>query len=173
MDYKNQSGNQPDPGQAFFTPGAGEVSSPDDDLDLTSASWPAPESVKPIKEALNHQEITPPGDILNTPIPDTEMKNGLGEAIDDVLPPAAMQNLPPSPTPEVLQTAVFNEKLIYTKGDRINQGALSEINNAIDNLGRTGDTAGFYTTVRGDENNLGMLGKNLKYSYDRIIGKLK
>ena len=173
MDYKNQSGNQPDPGQAFFTPGAGDVSSPDDNLDLTSASWPASESVEPIKEALNPQEITPPGDMLNTPMPDTEMKNGLGETIDADLPPAAMQASPPNPTPEVLPVAAFNEELICTKGDSIDKRALPEIDKAIGNLGITGDTADFYKTVRGDKDNPkdnpGMFGINLERSYGREI----
>ena len=175
MDYKNQSGNQPDPGQAFFTPGAGDVSplnnnvEPENNLDLTntSASWSAPESVEPIREALNPQEITSPGDILNTPIPDTEMKNGLGETIDVDLPPA-MQALP-SETPEVLPAAVFDEKLIRTEGDSIDKKALPEINKAISELEKTGNTADFYTTVRGDKDNPGMLGSNLKNSYNREL----
>ena len=181
MDYKNQSGNQPDSGQAFFTPGAGDASplnnnvEPENNLDLTntSASWSAPESVEPIKEALNPQEITPPGDILNTPMPDTKMKNGLGETIEADLPPAAMQASPPNPTPEVLPVAAFNEELICTKGDSIDKKALPEINNAINKLEKTGDTADFYTTVRGDKDNPkdnpGMLGVNLNNSYGRKL----
>lgn len=177
MDYKNQSGNQPDPGQAFFTPGAGDVSplknnvEPENNLDLTntSTSWPASESVEPIKEALNPQEITPPGDMLNTPMPDIEMKNGLGETIDADLPPAAMQASPPNPTPKVLPVAAFDEKLIRTEGDSIDREALPEIDRAINNLGKTGNTADFYTTVRGDNDKPGMLGSNLENSYGRKL----
>ena len=171
MDYKNQSGNQSDPGQAFFTPGAGDVSpldnnvEPENNLDLTntSTSWSASESVEPIKEALTPQEITPSGDILDAPLPDTE---SLSETIDAVLPPD-MQALPPDSTSAPVP--VFDEKLIHTEGDSINKRALPEINNAISKLEKTGNTADFYTTVRGDKDNPGMLGSNLKNSYNREL----
>ena len=171
MDYKNQSGNQPE--QPFFTPGAGNASplnnnvEAENNLDLTNtaASWSSPESVEQAQGALSPEGITSSGDILNTPLPD-EIKNGLGETIDADLPPT-MQALPQNPTPEA--SSVFNEKLIRTEGDSIDKKALPEIAKAIDVLDKTGNTADFYTTVRGDKDNPGMLGSNLKNSYNREL----
>ena len=168
MDYKNQ-GQGSRQKQAFFTAGAGSTPLDKNNFgpeNLNSTTWSA-EAPKRFQESAEDQKGNDPSNIPNAMPPNTEATSDLGESIDAILPPN-MQALPVEPTP--IDTPVFNEKLILTKGDRIYKKALPEINHLITNFNRTGNAAGFYALVRGDKDHPGMVGSNLKNSYNRELG---
>ena len=171
MDYQDAKKSQE---QAFFTAGAGSTSFADNtfdsenNLDLTTkgaASW-SPESPEQRQELVANKTGTMHEDVANILTDKIDTSGKLGETIDVDLPPT-MQALPADPAPSTLP--VFNEGLIRTDGDHIDKKALPEINSAIEKLNQTGNTADFYTTIRGDKDHPGMLGSNLKNSYNREL----
>ncbi|MBR3264255.1 hypothetical protein IKF94_03460 [Candidatus Saccharibacteria bacterium] len=172
MDYKNQ-GQQGSQEQAFFTAGAGSIS-PDknsfgaeNNLDLSNqtASWSTETTEQPQELTANQTDTT-----TNETLSDQKSNNGLGETIDADLPPT-MQALSTDSAPA--NPPVFNEKLILTRGDRIDKKALQETYKTIDKLEKDKNTADFYYLVRGDKNNPednpGLLGSNLDNSFNRKI----
>lgn len=174
MDYKSRNRDAGNLEQDFFTAGAGNVSplensfEPENNLDLSNnaTSW-APNSVERHHQSVGNRAVISAENIPDSPRQfQADDQTKIGEIIDIDLPPIAEPSLP---EPEATSAPIFNEKLIRTDGDRINKGALFEIDHAIKKFSQTGNAADFYAEVRGTSDKPGMLGSHLKNSYNREL----
>jgi hypothetical protein len=92
--------------------------------------------------------------------------------MEEELKKAAVLLQPQAPAPDAMPNVipVFDPKLIRTEGDKISRATLVEVEKTEAKFYQTGDTAEFYASIRGDENNPGMVRNNLKNSFNREVG---
>lgn len=86
-------------------------------------------------------------------------------AIDPLAPPPMGQVIQISSAPAPLTAAPANPGAIRTEGDHLSSAAITEIDNAVSELGQTGDLATFYDKVQS------LTEANLENSFNRKIGE--
>ena len=162
MDY-SQKGQPLKTDQGFFTPGVGNtpenqnIFEPEDNLNLNN--W----SLERDHRNIGSKVIGSPENLgKDRELPDIPQEKVAQEELGEI----AAELVPPEITPSV---PAFNPNLIRTEGDRINGATLSEIDHVESKLKQTGNAADFYATIRGDDNNPGMMRGNLKNSFNREV----
>lgn len=167
MDYGQTKKSQND--QGFFTAGVGNL--PEDqntfeaenNLNLSNdmASWSPERDTRSFGNRVISSTTEAPLDAELIP------KEGPLEA-PDLTPPPMMGDPVPAAL-EGIKPLPFDERAIRTEGDHISSRTLAEIHRTINVLNETGNIADFYSAIRGDENNAGMVRNNLKNSYGREV----
>ena len=164
MDYSQKGQTN---SQAFFTAGVGDtpVEQNNTGESLNTSSW-SPDFELPD----NSREIG--GRAIQLSKERAEIEAASKQLMEEELKKAAVLLQPQAPAPEAMPNVipVFDPKMIRTEGDKISRETLVEVGKTEAKFYQTGDTAEFYASIRGDENNPGMVRNNLKNSFNREVG---
>lgn len=157
----------------YFTAGVGNQPADQNDYEkennLDEENWqrsleisapvdlPSPEQIK------DKQENKSPTPISSEQLRETTKAPEFGEII------SISPNTSNSAT---AATRKYNPTSIRTTGDRLEKSAITEVDNAFNELDQTRDLNNFYNEIRGTDEVPGMYEVNLGNSYNRKIGEV-